>query len=294
MSERNVRSSSTMRRRRLGAELRRLREGTGLTGDQVAERLDWYGAKVSKIETGRIAVGWGDVSDLLDLYGIEDDETRERLIALARESRRREGWWQPYSDLLSKNNRTLIDLEVSASSLRIFEPLVVPGLLQTPDYARAIITSRLEYEEKEVQRRVELRMQRQAVVAKDGSLDLWAIIDEAALHRENGGSQVMRDQLLRLAEVAEEPGVQVQVIPNRVGAHAAMSGSFGLFSFADDGDPDIAFIENVAGTLYLERKEDIAACSIAFEHLRTAAFSLPQSLDLILAAARSYEQRDGK
>ncbi|MFC5188124.1 helix-turn-helix domain-containing protein [Actinomadura harenae] len=282
-----------MRRRRLGAELRRLRESAGKVGDEVSTQLGWYSAKVSKIETGRITVGWGDVADLLDLYGVPVGEQRDRLIALARESKstRRDEWWQPFNDLLSRNYKTAVDLETSATSLRIFEPFVIPGLLQNEDYARAIIKGRREYAEEEVERRVELRMKRQAVVATGGNLDMWVILDEAALRREIGGPEVMSRQLRRLLEVAEAPGVQVQVVPFGIGPHAAMSGSFGIFSFSEETDPDVVFVETIAGTLYLERNEDIAASKLAFEHLHAAARDLAGSLELISAAARTYEQR---
>ncbi|MEV4251695.1 helix-turn-helix transcriptional regulator [Spirillospora sp. NPDC049652] len=293
MSANRNNPSPTMRRRRLGAELRRLRESAGKVGDEVSAQLGWYSAKVSKIETGRIAVGWGDVADLLDHYGVPEGEQRDRLIALARESKtkRRDEWWQPFNDILSRNYKTVVDLETSAASLRIFEPLVIPGLLQNDDYARAIIRSRQEYSEEEVERRVELRMKRQAVIEAGGSLDMWVILDEAALHREIGGPEVMSRQLRRLLEVAKAPRVQVQVVPFGVGPHAAMSGSFGVFSFAEETDPDVVFVETIAGTLYLERKEDIAASKLAFEHLHAAARDLAESLELISAAARTYEQR---
>lgn len=282
------RSSPTSRRRRLGLELRRLREAADLTGDDVAKQLGWSVSKVSRIEKARAAVPWSDVSDLLDVYDIAS-ETRAALIQLCKDSKQ-QAWWQPYNDVLAsfKNLTNYIDLESAASSLRIYTPLTIPGLLQRDDYARAIIaTARpLELTEREVERRVELRLHRQAVIAKDPRLRLWAIMDEAALHREVGGHDVMRRQLEHLADMARQPEITVQVIPFSAGGHVAMAGEFSIFSFPDD--PDILSVEAVTGTLYLDRQADIERAVLCFDHLRTTAHTAVDSVELINEAARKY------
>jgi transcriptional regulator with XRE-family HTH domain len=272
----------------LGLELRRLREAADLTGDDVARKLGWSVSKVSRIEKARATVPWSDVSDLLDTYDV-DDQTRAALIQLCKDAKQ-QAWWQPYNDVLAsfKNLANYIDLESAASSLRIYTPLTIPGLLQTEDYARAIITATwpLEFTDVEVQRRVELRMQRQKVIGQDPPLRLWAILDEAALHREVGGAEVMRAQLEHLAHVARRPEVTIQVIPFAAGGHVAMAGAFSVFSF--NGDPDVVSVEAVTGTLYLDRKADISAAALRFDHLRSTAHTAVDSVKLINDVARKY------
>ncbi|MEU8304834.1 helix-turn-helix transcriptional regulator [Actinomadura sp. NPDC048955] len=282
-------TSPTVRRRQLGTELRQLREATGLTGDEVTERLGWYGAKVSRIEKGRISVPWSDVVELLDLYEVSDSATREALIQLAKAARQKE-WWQPYSDMLSKNARTYIGLESAAESLRTYQPSSVPGLLQTTDYARAIITRAgpLTLGEDEIGRRLSLRTKRQAVIGEAGSLRLWTVLDEAALYREIGGSDVMRAQLMHLVEMAHHPQIDIQVMPFSAGPHASLSGMIGVFGFPGS-DPDVAYVDSVSGTLFLERAADVEATSTAFQHLSATALSPVASVDLIKAVAQRHQ-----
>lgn len=282
-------TSPTVRRRQLGTELRHLREAAELTGDEVTERLGWYGAKVSRIEKGRISVPWSDVVDLLDLYGVNDSSTREALIQLAKAARQKE-WWQPYSDMLSKNARTYIGLESAAESLRTYQPSSVPGLLQTTDYARAIITRAgpLTLGEDEISRRLSLRTKRQAVIGEAGALRLWTVLDEAALYREIGGPDVMHGQLIHLVEMAHQPQIDIQVMPFSAGPHASLSGMIGIFSFPG-ADPDVAYVDSVSGTLFLERAADVQATSTAFQHLSATALSPAASVDLINAVARQHQ-----
>jgi transcriptional regulator with XRE-family HTH domain len=282
------RSSPTSRRRRLGLELRRLREAARLTGDDVAKQLGWSVSKVSRIEKARATVPWSDVSDLLDIYD-PDDETRAALIQLCKDAKQ-QAWWQPYNDVLAafRNLASYIDLESAASSLRIYTPLTIPGLLQTEDYARAIITATwpLEFTDVEIERRVELRLRRQEVIAKDPPLRLWAIVDEAALHREVGGVDVTRAQLQHLNRIARRPEITLQVIPFAAGGHVAMAGAFSVFSFGND--PDIVSVEAVTGTLYLDREADISAATLRFDHLRSTAHTAVDSVKLINEVARKY------
>jgi transcriptional regulator with XRE-family HTH domain len=284
----SYRSSPTTRRRRLGLELRRLREAADLTGDDVAKRLGWSVSKVSRIEKARAAVPWSDVSDLLDVYGV-DGETRAALIQLCKDSKQ-QAWWQSYNDVLAsfKNLANYIDLESAASALSIYTPLTVPGLLQSEDYARAVIaTARpLELREEEIERRVELRLRRQTVMAKDPPLRLWAIMDEAALHREVGGRDVMRRQLQHLAAIARRPEITLQVVPYSAGGHVAMTGEFSIFSFPDD--PDVLALEAITGTLYLDRRNDIGRATLCFDHLRSTAHTAVDSVALINEIAQSY------
>jgi transcriptional regulator with XRE-family HTH domain len=285
-----TRISPTVRRRQLGMELRNLREAAGLTGDEVTDRLGWYGAKVSRIENGRISVPWSDVSDLLDLYGVQEGATRDALITLAKEARKKD-WWQPYSDILSKDARTYMGLESAAESLHVYQPSAVAGLLQTADYARAIITraGALNLDGDQVERHIQLHLKRQAAVAERNSFELWAVLDEAVLHREIGGPRVMRDQLHHLIDAAHHPKITIQIVPFSIGPHASMDGSIGSFSFPEP-DRDVAYVGTVAGTLYLDRQRDVHATNLAFEHLRAAALGAAASVDMIEAAAGEYAE----
>ena len=283
------RNSPMVRRRRLGLELRRLREAAGKTGDEVAERLGWSASKVSRIETGRIAAAWGDVSDLLDLYEVTDTAVRQTLIGMARQSREK-GWWQSFGDVLSTGYATLIGFETAARELHVFEPLTVPGLLQTPGYAHAVMRSgAIDLSGDEIDRRVQVRLSRQAVLDGEDALKLWAILDQAVLTRQIGGPQVMADQLAHLAALAHRPGITIQVIAFAEGAHAAMTGAFGIFEFPGE-DPDIAYIDSVTGELYLERPSDVRTAKDALEHLRATAAPIDASLRLIEQAARSCQK----
>ena len=175
-SAQSSRESPTVRRRRLGREIRILRERSELTLEEAGGRINWSDSKLSRLERGQGVVRWGDISDLLDLYEMADGPARDALVQLARDANL-VGWWQPYSDILSKDYATYIDLETAATSLRQYQTLVVPGLLQTPDYARSVITDSgaLNYRSDEVERRVTLRMERQAVLADENPLNLWAV-----------------------------------------------------------------------------------------------------------------------
>ncbi|OLT36297.1 hypothetical protein BJF79_06725 [Actinomadura sp. CNU-125] len=287
MSRRN---SPTVRRRRLGAELRRLREVARMPGEDVAAYMNWSLAKLSRIETGKVGVAWEGVAALLDLYGYPEGEQREALIALAREAKQ-VGWWQSYSDFLSKDYRTYIGLETAAARLDIFQTLGIPGPLQTAEYARAVISEggSLDLDDDAIERRVNLRLERQAVLKGERPLELWAVLDEAALRREIGGRETMSTQLQRLAEAARQPGITLQVIPFETGVHASLPGSFGIFHFAGEDEPDVAFSESFGGTLFLERAADVRAANLTFEHLKATAKSAADSLKFIQAVAEGYK-----
>jgi transcriptional regulator with XRE-family HTH domain len=286
------RGSPTVRRRRLGYELRQLREATRKTGEEAAAALGWSDSKISRIETGRIAVTWGDVSDMLDLYGVTDPEIRGSLIALAREARQK-GWWHPYSSMLSRHYATHIGLEAAAESLRIFEPLTVPGLLQTEPYARAIIaTNTRELGQDEIERRVEVRLRRQDVIFKsEDPLRLSVVLDEAVLRRETGGPAIMTGQIQRLIEASAQPRIRLQVLAFAQGSHVGMAGSFGIFSFPGDPGGDIGFVDTMAGSLFVERRAEITATRDAFDELSAQALSREDTLVLLTEISAAYLRR---
>lgn len=286
------RGSPTVRRRRLGWELKQHREAAGRTGEDVATALGWSDSKVSRIETGRIAVTWGDVSDMLDLYGVTDPQVRDELIRLARESRQ-QGWWHPYASILGRPYATYIGLESAADSLRVFEPLTVPGQLQTEPYARAIIrTTTRDLGADEVDRLVEVRLRRQDVIFGSGDpLRLSVVLDEAALRREVGGPAVMAGQLQRLTEAAAHPRIRLQVLAFAQGSHVSMAGSFGIFSFPGEPGGDVSFVDTMAGSLFIERPAEVAAARAAFDELTAQALSREDTLALLTEVSAAYQRR---
>jgi transcriptional regulator with XRE-family HTH domain len=280
----------TVRRRRLAGELKRLRIAAGLTGEQAAERLAplgrWSASKVSRIETGRVAVHHGDVADLLDLYGVEPGAAREELIEIARESGKR-GWWQSYRDVLPGHITPILDFEAETSAMRFMHNQLVPGLLQTPDYARALIRScRPEAPAEEVDRLVALRLDRQKLLDRTDPPQLWVILDEAALRRPVGGTQAMRSQLNRLLERAVDPGTVVQVIPFAAGEHTGLDMPFTILSFPGDDDPDVVYLEQHTTACYVEDECDVKLYNVYFDHLRASALSPRESRTLIQKATK--------
>jgi transcriptional regulator with XRE-family HTH domain len=259
----------TIRRRMLAANLRQLRIAAGMTIDQVAAAIDVSKSKVSRIETGNVGASPRDVRDLLRLYGIAGDQ-RDELLRAAREAREK-GWWHAYSDVLSSNSR-FIGMEAAAARIRTYEALLVPGLLQTAAYAWAAIhVLHPTLRQDEVDRRVELRQVRQALLARDDPPVVSAIVDEAVLRRPVGGRSVMREQLGRLVNDGARNAVTLRVLPFEAGEHAAMYGPFTILGFHDPTQPDLVYLENQARELWLEKAEELHRYSQSFERLQALA-----------------------
>ena len=274
------RQTPTVRLRRLAAELRSLRALSGLTRETVVERTGINAATLYRIEHGRVRPQTRTLRTLLDLYGVDQDQQAE-LVSLLRDARQR-GWLHAYRSELPEHYTTYIGFEGEAHSVWNYESLFVPGLLQTEDYARAVIRGGLPQASRdEVERRVEVRMERQAVLRNDNPLNLWSIVDEAALRRQVGGAAVMQAQLRYLMEVSELPHVTLQVIPFDVGAHPGMPGSFVFMQFAEATIPDVIYIDSMAGELFLEEEGDVRRYRLIFEHLRAVAASPDASRSLI-------------
>ena len=267
------RASPTIRRRRLGAELRRHREEAHVTIDVVADRLGCSTSKVSRIETGHTSATPRDVQDMLDIYGV-DRESTEELVQIAREARQK-GWWHPFSPILTG---AYIGLETAARSIRTYEQQVVPGLLQTEEYAIAMIrAARLEDTDRKTEQRVRLRMQRQSLLIQDDPIGLQVVLDEAVVSRPVGGDDVMRDQLHRLVEACDAPNITLQLLPFAAGAHAGMEGSFSILDFPDAEDPDVVFAENATGGLFLEKDDELRKYHAIFERVRLSALTPEES-----------------
>jgi transcriptional regulator with XRE-family HTH domain len=278
-----ARQSPTVRRRRLGAELRRLREEAGLTIERVAATLECSESKVSRIETGQVGAMPRDVRDMLDLYKV-GPEQREALIQIARDARQK-GWWHAYTDVPVVPG--YVGLEVSAAAIDTFGALLVPGLLQTAEYARTVLEALLpDLRAEQIERRVELRMARQSILNGEHPPTLRAILDEALLRRPVGGRAAIRRQLHHLAEAAARPNVRLQVLPFGVGAHPGMDGAFTVFRFPSPTDPEVVHLEHTTGDLYLETAEETARYAAAFEKLSAAALEPDESAALIASSAR--------
>lgn len=276
------RRSPTVRRRRLGFELRRRREAAGATIDYVAERLECSASKISRIETGHSGATPRDVRDMLELYGVTGAESDE-LVQIARDARLK-GWWHPYSTVLTS---AYVGLETEARAIREYVQQVVPGLLQTEEYARAMIrAARPDVGVGEVERRVRVRMQRQSLLRQEDAVELWAVLDEAVVSRPVGGDAVMRRQLDRLVEAARLPSVTLQILPFQAGAHAGMDGTFAILIFPEPADTDVVFAENATGGLFLEKSEELRKYHFIFNHIHAAALRPEESVSLIARLAK--------
>ncbi|WP_328337163.1 helix-turn-helix domain-containing protein [Streptomyces violaceus] len=277
-----------VRRRKLGAELRALRTSAGLTSGEAARLVGWHQSKVSRIETGTSGVKPADVRLLLDTYGVVDSQLRELLLVLAEsdDGSGRHHWWHAYRGVLPPTYRDFISLESQATAMRTLETTVVPGLLQTPEYARAVTKAAVEgLSEDRLDTLVEVRLARQDVLRGDPPLELSAVLDEAVLRREVGGPGVMARQLERLVEAARLPQVRLQVLPFAAGAHIGVTGPFVIFSFSITSDLNVVVLDHLTSSLYLERKEDLQAYTEAFNALQIHALSPEDSLDFIAGTA---------
>ncbi|HEY7147578.1 MAG TPA: helix-turn-helix transcriptional regulator [Streptosporangiaceae bacterium] len=259
--------SPTVLRILLGSQLRKLREASGITRDKAGYLIRASESKISRMELGRVSFKERDVIDLLVMYGVEDEDERAALVALAREANS-PGWWHQYSDVLPDWFSVYVGLEEATSLLRVYELQFVPGLLQTAGYARAVVAGgQSGAAGAEIERRVQLREARQELLGKPGGPRLWAVIDEAALRRPIGGREVMRAQLSRLIEATAEPDVTLQIVPFESGGHAAEGGAFTIMRFPEPELPDIVYVEQLTSALYLDKREDVERYSEVMEKL---------------------------
>ncbi|NJP45061.1 helix-turn-helix domain-containing protein [Actinacidiphila epipremni] len=274
----------TIRLRRLSGELRRLRDASQLTREDVAQRTGINEATLYRLETARVRPQRRTLMGLLDLYGVQDPQ-RSEILALSKQADE-QGWLRPYHADLPDEYTAYISFEAEGRSVRNYESSFVPGLLQTEEYARAVIRGVLPTATaKEVDQRVRARVERRHVLTKEHPLELWAIVDEAALHRLVGGAEIMTAQLRALLDMTEQPHVTLQVIPFGVGAHPGMPGSFVLIDFPATEDPAVVYNESMAGDLFLEAEADIRRYEQIFDHLRAMAQSPDDSRALIGALA---------
>lgn len=274
------RGGPTVLRIVLGTRLRRLREGRGISRQAAGDAIRGSHAKISRLELGRVGAKERDIADLLTLYGVVDDTERAQFLALARQANT-PGWWQRYSDVLPSWFETLIGLEEAATLIRTYEVQFIPGLLQTPDYARACVRLGHPREsDRQIDRRVELRLERQKLLLRPHAPRLWAVVDEAALRRPLGGEAAMRAQLDHLRELAARPNITLQIAPFRLGGLAAAGGPVTILRFLEPDLPDIVYLEQLTSALYLDKREDVedylaimdSLCATAEPHGKTPEF----------------------
>jgi hypothetical protein len=251
----------------LGAQLRKLREAKGVSRESAGWEIRASESKISRMELGRVGFKERDVADLLTLYGVVDEQERGALLTLAREANT-PGWWHRYGDILPSWFQSYLGLEASAALIRTYEVQFVPGLLQTPEYARAVIRlGHVRASDEEIERRVSLRMDRQGVLSRKDPPQVWAVVDEAVLRRPIGGHDVMRAQVESLVEATKLPTVRLQVIPFDAGGHAAAGGAFTILRFPDQELPDVVYIEQLTSALYLDKRDDLDHYAAAMERL---------------------------
>ncbi|MGH3932696.1 MAG: helix-turn-helix domain-containing protein [Pseudonocardiaceae bacterium] len=267
-----ARNGPTVLRIALGAQLRRLREASGITREAAGNAIRASHAKISRLELGRVGFKQRDVADLLTLYGITDEQERETFLALARQAST-PGWWHQYGDILPPWFEMYLGLEQASSVIRTYEPQLVPGLLQTEECARAVI--RLGHSSEsvdDIERRVALRMRRQELLTQPGAPNVWAVVDEAALWRL-GGRTAMREQIQHLIELAEFPNITLQAVPFYSGGHAAAGGPFTILRFADPDLPDVVYLEQLTSALYLDKSQDVDHYLVVMDRLCVQAKS---------------------
>jgi transcriptional regulator with XRE-family HTH domain len=279
----------------LGNQLRTLREANGVTREAAGWEIRASESKISRIELGRVGFKERDVADLLTLYGVTDEKEREALLTLAREANT-PGWWHRYSDVMPSWFQSYLGLESAAALIRTYEVQFVPGLLQTPAYARAVILlGHADASPAEIERRVQLRTTRQQVLHREGppAPDLWVVVDEAALRRPIGGPDVMREQIQSLIDLSDQPHIRLQVIPFLSGGHAAAGGAFTILRFPEDELPDVVYVEQLTSALYLDKQEDRDHYASAMERLCIEAEPPTRTVEILekILQEIDYQQR---
>ena len=257
----------------LGSQLRRLREAADVTPERAGYEIRASRSKISRMETGRVGFKARDVTDLLTLYGVTDDQVRSKFLYLAGQSRRQD-WWTSYSDILPDWFENYLGLESASSTIRTFEIQFVHGLFQTEDYARAVtLLGHQGAPPDEIERRVGLRVKRQDLLTREDGPRIWSVMDEAVLRRPVGGPVAMRAQLRHLLEVAALPQVTLQVVPFDRGGHAGASGSFTILRFEEQYLPDVVYMEQLTGAVYLEQRSDVEHYLAVMDQLSSEALT---------------------
>lgn len=287
-------ASPSLRRRRLAAELRNLRDQSGLKMAEVAGKLGWQESRISRIERRQAGLTAPDLRKILDVYEVEDEGYRAYLADLARRVNER-GWWQKYTSVIGSEYADLISLEAEARTIRTFQHELIPGLLQTPDYARAVIrVSRPTDTTEEIDRRVEVRMERQEVLTRADPPPprVTVVLSEAALRRPVGGFDVMREQLEHLMKPRDRANVTVHVLPFDAGEHPSMVAPFTTMGFPDPDDLGIVNVENPTGALFLETPEELRVYEELWNTLQGNALSADDSQAVLRTSSFKYRVKE--
>ncbi|MEU7002376.1 helix-turn-helix transcriptional regulator [Nonomuraea sp. NPDC046570] len=281
MTQNQPGSGPTALRILLGSQLRRLRESKGVTREEAGHLIRGSESKISRMELGRVGFKERDVADLLTLYGVVDEQARSSVLDLVRTANE-PGWWHRFNDLLPSWFQAYVGLEEAAARIRTYEVQFVPGLLQTKEYAKAVITAgSAGVSTEEIARRVDLRLERQKVLDRPGGPILWAVIDEAALRRPIGGAEVMKAQLEHLIDLMRQPSITIQVMPFSFGGHSAEGGAFSLLRFPDQDLPDVVYVEQLASALYLDKREDVDRYTEVMERLCAVSTTPDETIKLL-------------
>jgi len=283
-----LRQGPTVLRIALGGQLRQLRERCGISREAAGDAIRGSHAKISRLELGQVGFKQRDLLDLLTLYGVTDPDERASFVALARRANT-PGWWHRYSDVLPTWFQTYLGLEQAAAVIRGYEAQFVPGLLQTGNYARAVIQlAHGDEPDEEIQRRVALRIERQKILTHPDAPTVWLVIDEAVLHRPYGGPAVLRGQIEHLLQVGELATVTIQVVPYAVGGHAAAGGGFAILRFAAPELPDIVYLEQLTSALYLDKRSDLDQYLGVMDRLAVQAYTPEQTRTFLTGLLTEY------
>ena len=288
MTQNQPGSGPTALRILLGSQLRRLREGKGVTREEAGHLIRGSESKISRMELGRVGFKERDVADLLTLYGVVDNQARAAvldLVATANEP----GWWHRFNDILPTWFQAYVGLEEAAARIRTYEVQFIPGLLQTKEYARAVVTAgSAGIGAEEIARRVDLRLERQRMFDRPDGPVFWAVIDEAALRRPIGGAEVMRAQLEHLIDLMRQPNITIQVMPFSFGGHSAEGGAFSVLRFPDQDLPDVVYVEQLASALYLDKREDVDRYTEVMERLCAVSTTPDETVELLRGIAEEF------
>ncbi|WP_043640074.1 helix-turn-helix domain-containing protein [Nonomuraea candida] len=288
MTQNQPGSGPTALRILLGSQLRKLREAKNVTREEAGHLIRGSESKISRMELGRVGFKERDVADLLTLYGVVDQQARAAvldLVATANEP----GWWHRFNDVLPTWFQAYVGLEEAAARIRTYEVQFVPGLLQTKEYARAVVTAgSAGIGAEEIARRVDLRLERQRMFDRPDGPVFWAVIDEAALRRPIGGAEVMRAQIEHLIDLMRQPNITIQVMPFSFGGHSAEGGAFSILRFPDSDLPDVVYVEQLASALYLDKREDVDRYTEVMERLCAVSTTPDETIELLRTIADEF------
>ncbi|MEV0998506.1 helix-turn-helix transcriptional regulator [Nonomuraea sp. NPDC050202] len=288
MTQNQPGSGPTALRILLGSQLRKLREAKNVTREEAGHLIRGSESKISRMELGRVGFKERDVADLLTLYGVVDQQARAAvldLVATANEP----GWWHRFNDVLPTWFQAYVGLEEAAARIRTYEVQFVPGLLQTKEYARAVVTAGAAgIGAEEIARRVDLRLERQRMLDRPDGPVFWAVIDEAALRRPIGGAEVMRAQIEHLIDLMRQPNITIQVMPFSFGGHSAEGGAFSILRFPDSDLPDVVYVEQLASALYLDKREDVDRYTEVMERLCAVSTTPDETIELLRTIAEEF------